>query len=805
MHHLFRWADPREGLARLGSLGGRGTGGGWRSMAEGATVGARARALRELERAAADEAGFVRVPLHGDQEEQVIGLWKDLVRSGIQDPFRAGGVDAEGLRELARMTAPPWRRTRRVGEMVDRGLEVAEGRALQWRWEGGLEGVARPDGRPVKRFRQDAWPKVDWEVEAMEEFLTKALQEEVIEKCEREDVDFSMPVFVAQQGEKKRVIFDARTLNNWLPDGTVQYEGIQWTEVLSCRFMSKLDLHSGYYQVPVEEADRRWLGFSWKKPGEDQIQFRWKVLPFGLSTAPKAFTAMMKILAWRWRQKGVLRLIIYLDDVWFGGSTFEEWLTAARIITRDLAKARIRVSAKKAFLGPYSLIEFLGLLVNGITRELAVPQKKIDKLKGLVEVLLGIPRDRRLSEDELKDLAKFLGLLSFCAAGTQGGGIFRRRLDDVLNKGMKGKAPRLGEAAEELRFWEQALDDLPARALHPPPFLSSELVVDTSDTATGILEVRGEEVIAWEWAELTPEERGWSSTAREIVGLTKGIRWLAARGAQGKSVAASVDNWSTVVAAGRMAMGSVGLLPAMIGLWQEMRRLDVSLGMSWSPRWWGWVPLADWVSKQKSNPAQLISRREAEAITLRETPPLRPPLGGQMPCGKRPGDDDVDCSRMLNPSVAEETVRTLLGQDPSGEWTDAFAEVWNQQPWCTPFCTRIYAPGSLGNAWAVEWSGRSIWAFPPFGDLKKVLGKWSDTKPPCKMILVAPDEPWAPLEAAIRVLGGPTTRSCMVPVSENRRWGLLIRWSEGLDRRRPASWTRDPPPEFMLKAWLLLK
>lgn len=778
---------------------------GRRRRADMETVEQRAQAAREAEKVTASGSGFVPVPLDEGQEKQVVGLWKDLIRSGVHDPFRAGGVDAEGLRDLARSTSPPWRRHPKVQEMIDRGLEVAEGKAMEWRWKGGREGLARPDGRPVKKFRQDAWPKVEWEVEAMEEFVNKALQEEVIERCGKEDVDFSMPVFVVRQGEKKRVIFDARALNNWLPDGTVQYEGIQWMEVLSCPYMGKLDLHSGYYQIPVGEGDRRWLGFSWRKPGEEPIQFRWRVLPFGLSTAPKAFTAMMKILAWRWRQKGILRLIIYLDDIWFGGATFDEWLGAARTILRDLAKAKIRVSAKKAFLGPYSLLEFLGLLVNGISGELSVPQRKMAKLMEMVDGLLEIPSDRRMTEDEVKFLSSFLGLLSFCASGTQGGGIFRRRLDDVLNRGMKGKNTKLGGAVEELKFWKQALGNLTARPLRPPPFWNSELVVDTSDTATGILEVRGTEVRSWEWVQLTPEEQKWSSTAREIVGLTKGIRWLGSKGVRDQSVTAAVDNWSTVVAAGRLAMGSVGLVPAMLELWRELQRGGISLRMSWSPRWWGWVPLADWISKRTANPDRLISRKEAETITWKETPPPGPPVGGNMPCGKRPGEDNADSSRMLNPLIARETVRVLLEQDRSGEWVDGFAEEWNRQPWCAAYCTRIYAPGSLGNTWALDWSGRNLWAFPPFGDLKRTLGKWIDTSPPCRMILVTPDEPWAPLGAAVRILAGVATRSCAVPLTDNRRWGLLIRWSESFDAEKPSSWVRDPPPDFLLRAWLLVK
>ena len=55
--------------------------------------------------------------------------------------------------------------------------------------------------------------------------------------------------------------------------------------------LAKLDIQNAYRIIPVHPADRRLLGMSWR--GHLYVD---SVLPFGLQSAPKVFTAVADAL-----------------------------------------------------------------------------------------------------------------------------------------------------------------------------------------------------------------------------------------------------------------------------------------------------------------------------------------------------------------------------------------------------------------------------------------------------------------------------------------------------------------------------
>ena len=73
--------------------------------------------------------------------------------------------------------------------------------------------------------------------------------------------------------------------------------------------MAKVDIRNAYRVVPVHLEDRWLMGMTWK--GELYIDI---VLPFGLRSVPKIFTALADTLEWIVRRNGVRFIIHYLDD-----------------------------------------------------------------------------------------------------------------------------------------------------------------------------------------------------------------------------------------------------------------------------------------------------------------------------------------------------------------------------------------------------------------------------------------------------------------------------------------------------------
>ena len=74
-------------------------------------------------------------------------------------------------------------------------------------------------------------------------------------------------------------------------------------------WMVKLDLKDAYLQVPIHPNHQHLLTFQWEGKS-----YMFKCLPFGLSSAPRVFTKLLKPVVGFLRQIGC-RLIIYLDDM----------------------------------------------------------------------------------------------------------------------------------------------------------------------------------------------------------------------------------------------------------------------------------------------------------------------------------------------------------------------------------------------------------------------------------------------------------------------------------------------------------
>ena len=74
-------------------------------------------------------------------------------------------------------------------------------------------------------------------------------------------------------------------------------------------YMVKIDLKDAYQCVPVHKLDRGYMRFLW----EGKL-YQFAALPFGLASAPRLFTKLMKPIVAILRSIGV-RLLIYLDDI----------------------------------------------------------------------------------------------------------------------------------------------------------------------------------------------------------------------------------------------------------------------------------------------------------------------------------------------------------------------------------------------------------------------------------------------------------------------------------------------------------
>ena len=81
--------------------------------------------------------------------------------------------------------------------------------------------------------------------------------------------------------------------------------------------MVKLDLKDAYFTLSIWEKHQKFPRFIWK---EDLFEFA--CLPFGLASAPRIFTKLMKPVVGLLRHLGI-RVILYLDDLLIMADTKE--------------------------------------------------------------------------------------------------------------------------------------------------------------------------------------------------------------------------------------------------------------------------------------------------------------------------------------------------------------------------------------------------------------------------------------------------------------------------------------------------
>ena len=128
--------------------------------------------------------------------------------------------------------------------------------------------------------------------------------------------------------------------------------------------MCKLDLKDAYLTIPVHPTHQQFLRFQWQ-----QKVYQYTALPFGLASAPRVFTKLMKPALACLRSRGV-RLIAYLDDLLIIGKTSGECISGDQTTSGEFGiccKHGNIPTERCAEVGISGICHRLGFHDNGIT------------------------------------------------------------------------------------------------------------------------------------------------------------------------------------------------------------------------------------------------------------------------------------------------------------------------------------------------------------------------------------------------------------------------------------------------------
>ena len=158
-----------------------------------------------------------------------------------------------------------------------------------------------------------------------------------------------------------------------------------WQLIQDGDYAFSIDLQDAYLHIPIVKHHHHFLCFVWHN-----VSYQWKVLRFGLATAPSIFTSLTKPILFLCCHKG-LHIVIYLDDIlvlvcskWVDKRT--HLFLCSLLVCLDLP-----INFSKSDLHLTQTFCFLGLCWDTVHMSVSLPPDKLADIQQLALSLLQTP------------------------------------------------------------------------------------------------------------------------------------------------------------------------------------------------------------------------------------------------------------------------------------------------------------------------------------------------------------------------------------------------------------------------------
>ena len=456
-------------------------------------------------------------------------------------------------------------------------------------------------------------------------------------------------------------------------------------------WMVCIDLKDAYLSVPIAQEHRELLRFAW----EDQL-FEFQCLPFGLSSAPRTFTKLLKSIMSLLRQKGirVIRSMIFLDDMLIMAQSLKELKELTQEVLQLLQLLGFRIICGKSVLKPKQIIQYLGFIMNSVSMVISPPD---DKVNHLVQACSKAIHQGKLSVQELSML---IGRMTATMMAVLPAPLCYKNLQRLKNQAFQhsqsfGTVVQLDQCVkDELEWWMWELKTWTGRQILPP------LPDITLETDASLLGWGG--CYHWRKDRWSVDGKGTNATHQLL-------------GADGECICGEdiCKEHAECPHSSSYGQQNSGILHQLHGT----NQISNSVPRCWSPSSWQWFLQRGITLSRVPARIKQYSRRQGISHST---------IIRRMEIGR--GNMPADLSEVRPMSWSSRSV-CIETESPAERIVS-----WHPDPFAM-----------ATDAFQISWKGLLGYTFPPFSLIGKCLQKVRREE--CTVVLVAPvwyTQPWYP-------------------------------------------------------------
>lgn len=366
---------------------------------------------------------------------------------------------------------------------------------------------------PVKlNMRKDVFPTkirytnipFNMREEANRQILELTKLDVIEEVTDTSQIDWiSSMLAVVKQNGKIRLVVDLRGPNKGLLRDSFRMPTLELvvSKLTGSKFFSTIDLTNAFYHVMLDDSSRHITTF-WT--GEKY--YRFKRLPFGLSSAPDIFQRALQDVV----LKGCKNTLNYLDDILVYSETLEEHETILGKVMNRLEKHNVKLNLEKCSFRQRK-VKFLGFDLGA--DGMSITDDRLKAFSSLRE------------PESVSEVKSYLGMLTFLERFIVDRASKTVNLRKITNSGVFIWTENAQKEFENIK--ETELKRISSLGFYNKEW-KTELLVDASPNGLGAILVQYDNgkklhVICCASKALTPIEQRYPQQHREALALTWGV------------------------------------------------------------------------------------------------------------------------------------------------------------------------------------------------------------------------------------------------------------------------------------------